>query len=325
MAFSIPFTLEDIYQGWPNNKPVLYRIRIPISTQSGDSHPNQAIRYLTAPNLPEGAASNTFDYRGELLAFDTVPAGDWNLGHLAVPNGSNAKFVLASTELVRLEEAVGLLSAGPAWRDEKIDLVPLLDALYEHRKNEQVVPYTVTDIQCMNHLSAVVLPTPASIAAAVPLVGSEVVGVWAWQPGHAHGISNESYVYSIIQSRDPGLAPRFLAHITDNGTRIIGFLLECIAGAREAGPADLAKCKDALSRLHALGIAHSGLLVRHSFLVCGDEVLLQGFGGSFETTDKELLRRELESLEQVLAQQPSELEKFNAREKAAQRNRRSML
>ncbi|KAI1361993.1 hypothetical protein F5Y08DRAFT_313347 [Xylaria arbuscula] len=168
------------------------------------------------------------------------------------------------------------------------------------------------DIQCMNHLYATILPTPAGIATAT--LGPEVIGFWAWPPGHAHGTADESHAYSIIQARDPGLAPRFLAHITDNGTRVIGSLLERIADAREAGPADLEKCKDALSRLHALGMAHGGLLMRHSFLVCGggDTVLLQGFGGSFKTTDEEVLARELEGLEQVLAQQPSELEKSNA-------------
>jgi hypothetical protein len=94
---------------------------------------------------------------------------------------------------------------------------------------------------------------------------------------------------------------------------VVGFLLERIADAREAGPADVEKCKDTLNRLHALGIAYGGPLKRHSFLICdGNAVLLQGFGGSFKTTDKELLDRELEGLEQVLAQQPSELEKFNA-------------
>lgn len=153
-----------------------------------------------------------------------------------------------------------LLDGGPSWCNRKVDLVDLLEALDTHRKsgqadgNQDEIPRTVTDIQCMNHLGAAVLPTPAGIATA--MLGPEVIGIWAWQPDHAHGIADESHVYSIIQARDPGLAPRFFAHITDNGTRVIGFLLERIADAREAGPADLEKCKDTLSRLHALGIAY---------------------------------------------------------------------
>ncbi|KAI1169443.1 hypothetical protein F4777DRAFT_584927 [Nemania sp. FL0916] len=145
-------------------------------------------------------------------------------------------------------------------------------------------------MQCTNHSSGAVLPTSTTLGFEI---GSEVIGVWAWQSGHAHGIANQSHIYSIIQARDPGLAARYLAHITDNGTRVIGFL-------RTEPP--------------ALGIAY-GRPQRPSFLICGcgcDAALLQGFGGSFETTDKEVLGRELEGLEQVLAQQPSELEKSNA-------------
>ncbi|KAI1149053.1 hypothetical protein F4825DRAFT_68019 [Nemania diffusa] len=316
MASSVPFNVEGVHQGWPN-EPILYRIRVP-ARGTGSSYPGQVIRYLTAPTPPKGA-SGVPDTGGKLLAFDTVPAGDWNLGRLVVADDSvEGKFILASTETAQLEEAVGLLDGGPSWCNRKFDLVGLLDAFDTHRKsgqannNQDDIPRMATDIQCMDHVSAAVLPIPAGIATA-PL-GPEVIGVWAWQPGHAHGIAKETHVYSIIHARDPGLAPRFLAHITDNGTRVTGFLLERIADAREAGPADLEKCKDTLSRLHALGIAYGGPLKKHSFLVCGggDAVLLQGFGGSFKTTDKEVLGHELEGLEQVLAQQPSELEKFNA-------------
>ncbi|GAW19635.1 hypothetical protein ANO14919_091240 [Xylariales sp. No.14919] len=307
MASLISFALEGAHQGWPN-EPVLYRIRVPAHGTL-DSDRGHLIRYLTAPN-PRKGASGIPDDKGELLAFDAVPAGDWNLGRLIISSAGD-KFVLASTELSQLEETVWLLDAGPAWCGTKVDLVDLLDALYAHRESERLDDSldNVTDIQCMNHISAVVFPAPAAFAATA--LGPEVIGVWAWQPGNAHGIAGESDVYSAIQARDPRLAPRFLAHITDNKTRIIGFLLERVAGAREAEPADLDKCRATLSRLHALGIAY-GRPRRHSFLVRGDgTVLLQGFGGSFRTTDKEILDRELEGLEQVLAEHPSELEKHN--------------
>ncbi|EMR71668.1 putative alpha-galactosidase a precursor protein [Eutypa lata UCREL1] len=350
MTSSVPFTVEDVHQGWPN-QPILYRIRIP-ARGTGTSHPSQVIRYLTAPNLPKGA-SGIPDFRGELLAFDAVPAGDWNLGRLVVPRGDSAagNFILASTEMAQLEEAAGLLDAGPVWRDRKVDLVDLLDALDSNRKSEiksknknksdqadddddddddqDDVPHNTTDIQCTNHVSAAALPTPtpADMSTVAVTTGPEVIAIWTWQPGHAHGIANESNIYATIQARDPDLAPRFLGHITGNGgARVIGFLLERVTGAREAGPADLERCRESLSRLHGLGIAHGGPLKRHSFLVCSggggddddddddDVILLQGFGGSFETTDtdREVLDRELEGLERVLAQRPSELEASNA-------------
>ncbi|KAK5637671.1 hypothetical protein RRF57_013386 [Xylaria bambusicola] len=188
------------------NEPILYRIRVP-ARGTGYSCSGQVIRYLTAPNPPKGA-SGVPDYRGKLLAFDTVPAGDWNLGRLVVADDSvKGKFILASTETAQLDEAVGLLDGGPSWCNRKVDLVSLLDALDTHHKSDQADdnqdddPRVITDIQCMNHLSAALLATAT--------LGPEVIGVWAWQPGHAHGIGDESHVYSIIQARDPGPAPGF--------------------------------------------------------------------------------------------------------------------
>ncbi|KAL2136882.1 hypothetical protein VTI74DRAFT_608 [Chaetomium olivicolor] len=278
------------------------------------------IRYFTSPTHRDAARSPAIpDDRGKLLAFDTVPAGDWNLGHLVIPGGGSGnakgKYALALTESVPLDEAVILRDAGPAWCNvnTKFDLTDLLDAFYAQRKklqpandNDSDYYYPHTDIQCMVHLHAAVLPNPEE-----PHKPNPVIGVWAWEPGLDGPIANESHIYSVIQARDIGLAPRFLGHITDNGTRVVGFLLERIAEAREAGPADFEKCEDALRRLHALGITYGGFLRRHSFLVCEDgTVLLQGFGGAFETEDEPVLRREIDRLEKVLAA-PSEMGKVN--------------
>ncbi|TGJ78167.1 hypothetical protein E0Z10_g10603 [Xylaria hypoxylon] len=150
MASSVLFTVEGVHQGWPN-EPILYRIRVP-ARGTGYPHPGQVIRCLTAPNPPKGA-SGVPDHRGKLLAFDTVPAGDWNLGRLVVADDSvEGKFILASTETAQLEEAVGLLDGGPSWCNRKIDLVGLLDALDTHRKsgraddNQDDIPRMATDI-----------------------------------------------------------------------------------------------------------------------------------------------------------------------------------
>ena len=63
---------------------------------------------------------------------------------------------------------------------------------------------------------------------------------------------------------------------------MVGFVLERLAGVREAGLGDLEGCRAALGRLHALGVAYgAGGLRRHSFLVGeGGEVMMQGFGGA---------------------------------------------
>ena len=320
MASSVSFTVESAVQDWPHRRH-LYRIRVASLSSRESSHTGPIIKYLTLPKHYDAARPPAFpDHRGDLLAFDAVPAGDWNLGHLSIPaddsSNTKGKYILTLTERAPLDEAIGLRDAGPAWcnSNTKFDLTLLLDAFYAQRKNLQPADnnsyddddYPLTDIQCMGHLHAAVLPNPED-----PNQPNPVIGVWAWEPDLYSAIATESHVYSLIQTRDPGLAPRFLGHITDNGTRIVGFLLEQIGGAREAGLADMEACRDALRRLHALGITYGGSLRRHSFLVCRDgSVLLQGFGGAFETDDEAVLGREMNGLREVLAA-ASEMERVN--------------
>lgn len=279
MATSVPFSIEGVQQGWPD-EPILYRIRVPARRIiKSESHLGEVIKYLIASRPPKGAGGIP-DHRSELLAFNTVPVGDWNLGRLLIPHGSaEGGSILVWTESLRLDVVIGLLDAAPPWRDRKFDLVGLLDDLDAHRKSKQTdcnAPLSEIDVQCMNRVSAVVLPTPAHTGIAG--LGPEAIGVWTWQPGHAHGIANEIRIHSIIQAHDPGLAPRFIGLITDNSTRVIGFLVERVPDAREAGPANLGKCRNALERLHNMGIAYSAPLERHSFLLCegSASALLQG-------------------------------------------------
>ncbi len=127
-------------------------------------------------------------------------------------------------------------------------------------------------------------------------------------------MENETRAYRLLQERDPGLAPRFLAHVTENHLRVVGFLLKHVTDVREARAEDLENCKAILGRLQALGIAKRQLS-RHSFLVKGDrEVLVRGpFDGPLEGVDEEMLQEEIESLERVLAESQSEVEDQAAR------------
>ncbi|KAK3903873.1 hypothetical protein C8A05DRAFT_32367 [Staphylotrichum tortipilum] len=329
MASSIPFTLEDAQQD-RTSTAVLYRIRVSTTPATGPT-----IRYLTAPRRP-GSYSYIPDFRGELLAFATVPGGDWNLGHLGV--NDEAKFILASCETAQLDEKIGIRDARPAWHDAKVELIDLLDAFYAGRKirhdqreanktghdnDSEDDDDNRIDIQCVNHVSALILPNPGlavgdlNKSQPATAAADDIIGVWAWQPGHAHGIAAESDAYSLIQSRDPGLAPRFLGHIVDNKNmrdeRVVGFLLKRVDGGkvREAGPGDVDKCREALARLFGVGVMYPRLW-RHSFLVReGGDVVLQGFGGAFETADRGVLEARLEELEEVL-NGSSELERYNS-------------
>ncbi len=304
MTSSVSFKLEDAIRDLKTGF-MLYRIRVPApGTPTPKSHAGPQIRYLAASADP--APADPFpDIRGHLLAFDTVPSSAWTLGRLSVAPANHVaagKFLLASTERTRLEGALGLFSGGPAWHDRTVDLVDLLDAFYARRAREPPRPNPPTDIQCVGHLFALVVPSPNH---AHDPAAEDVVASWAWPPGHAHAVAAESRVHAALAALSgPLLAPRFLAHITDNaGARVIGALVERVDGGRvrEAGPGDLAGCRAALGRLHALGFAYGGSLRRESFLVREDGgVLMQGFGGAWETEDGEVLAGEMDGLEEVL-------------------------
>lgn len=340
MVLEVPFLTEGILFGWPMlekklhnatlpypNEPVLYRIRVPASG-TANLDEGQRIRYLTAPKLPADTdkippgrslllTSNTAlaglgeipQSRPFLLAFDIVPAGNWNLGRLMLSSAGD-NLVLSSTELSDLEKTIELGDGGPAWCGRTVELTDLLDVM-KSGDNQNGPGRRPKDIQCMNWLHAEIIPTPSSLSSITS--GSNVVAIWSWEPSDIHGIADATHNYSIINARDPGLAPKFLAHITDNGTRVVGYVTERIVGAREAGPEDLEKCRATLSRFHALRLVHdSGPPWRHMFLVRSDgTMLLQHFGGCRETTDTEDMEHNLEDLEDILSRSPSQFERHN--------------
>jgi hypothetical protein len=323
---AVSFTIDDVQQGmlaFPDS-PDLYRIRLqPTQVAAG----GVTIKYLVAPNSSKvftgpGAHIRRYDN----LAFDKVPAGQWVVGHLVAAeeggyDGYGGKLRLASTEADAVEalKGLGLCSAGPAWCNTVVDEADCQDTpdsphwttIVDAAGKEINVPKP-TDLQCMDYVSASTIATPTPDVTDA----KEVVRVSDWLPGHWMGIQHEARTYEIIQSRDPGLAPRFLGHITENRSRVIGFLLERIPDAREAGPADFERCKTALARLHALGIVKRQLS-RHSFLVRNDgSVLIQGpFTGPPEDVGEidEIMKTETASLEKVLALSPSKFEAQSAR------------
>jgi Fe2+ transport system protein FeoA len=105
-------------------------------------------------------------------------------------------------------------------------------------------------------------------------------------------------VHRLIQGK--GIGQKFLGHLTENGGRVIGYLLEPTP-ARHAGIEDLAACRAVLQKLHDLGIAH-GEICRKSFLIQedGGGALLHGFIGSFPTSDRKFLAMEMARVEMVL-------------------------
>ncbi|KAK0635522.1 hypothetical protein B0T17DRAFT_46826 [Bombardia bombarda] len=104
-------------------------------------------------------------------------------------------------------------------------------------------------------------------------------------------IEQETRAYHLLEGS--GLAPRFLAHLHENG-RIVGFLLEKLEG-RPASLQGLSVCETALGKLHQLGLAH-GDVNRYNFLVTEEGVKLLDFERLRENASPESMSKELEDL-----------------------------
>ncbi|KAL2015244.1 hypothetical protein VTK56DRAFT_5950 [Thermocarpiscus australiensis] len=104
-------------------------------------------------------------------------------------------------------------------------------------------------------------------------------------------IEHEMRAYQLLEGS--GLAPRFLAHVHENG-RIMGLLLEKIEG-RPAAFHDLSVCEAALKELHSRGLVH-GDVNRYNFLITGEGAKLIDFERLQENASDELRSMELESL-----------------------------
>jgi serine/threonine protein kinase len=76
-------------------------------------------------------------------------------------------------------------------------------------------------------------------------------------------LERETTAYKWIDGHNIG--PKFLGHLTEHG-RVIGFAMSKIEEARHATPDDLDICRQALRRLHTLGIKH-GDTNKHNFLI----------------------------------------------------------
>lgn len=219
------------------------------------------------------------DHSGQDLGFDTVPAGDWDLGNLVV--GTDGKFVLASTEKRQLPDIT------TRWHASQVDLLELGDPIVGREDYE---------LQLRNYIRS------APYAGNTGLGAATVVAIWNIDPvGDApynEDLSQESRIYSFIQHTS--IAPRFLAHVTENHDRVIGYVLELVP-ARTAGIEDLDLCRKVLQELHGLNILH-GNLTRDAFLIRQDIPLaqLRWFQVSRESADQKSLDEEASKLEEVL-------------------------
>ncbi|WEW59163.1 hypothetical protein PRK78_004632 [Emydomyces testavorans] len=212
------------------------------------------------------------DFRGEKLGFSTVPAGDWNVGRLSEATDTG-KLFLDSVERQTLA------SVEMAWHPKHLEYASLGEASFGGE-----------ELQCHGQLNSTIHQTS-------PLHPNGVIANLDWSPEDIYGISRETEIYSRVEGHNIG--PRFLAHITENQERVIGYVVERVPG-RHATVDDLEPCRQVLSKLHALGIVH-GSLSPGSFIMADDgRVVLHGFGGSYLADDEAAFTKEMSALEDVL-------------------------
>ncbi|KAK3317417.1 hypothetical protein B0T19DRAFT_291494 [Cercophora scortea] len=238
------------------------------------------------------------------FGFNTLPRGDWNVGHLTRQPGKHNKFLLTSIQKLRLP---GLVSLFPS---SHTNIIPYVDHTSPFQR-----PLPRSHPQSAGWLSAGVSELTkdqnVSLFNADPVLLTTDTKFYH-APWHAASLPGSDLRHAAtIYARIPpthAVAPRLLAYLTENkGERVIGLAIELLEGARFAGPTDLAECRAVVARLHALGIVYGARLRRESFLVVPDggrgrtRAYLQDFVGAELTDDAERKRAELESLPRVLA------------------------
>lgn len=109
-------------------------------------------------------------------------------------------------------------------------------------------------------------------------------------------LERETNAYKWIEGRNIG--PKFLGHLTEHG-RVIEFAMSKVEEARYATRDDLSVCRQALRRLHALGIKH-GDTNKHNVLIRPHGVTMIDFDFAEQNVTEAELNEELDGLEQQL-------------------------
>lgn len=220
----------------------------------------------------------------------TVPDGDWNIGYL-VPQPGTYKHSLGSME------KISLAGISNTWHPQKIDWTALNELDYDEEDEDEL--RSAGRMLCRvykNHFGY-----------------EKVIVSYEWNQEDVYGANRETDIYALIDSHQ--IAPKFLAHVTEhscgnndaNSERVVGLMVEKVANTRRATLEDLQACKDALARLHALGIAFGYLGPEHFLIANNNEhgstrALLQPLSGCYQTSDRNIFAAEIDSLEPMFEQ-----------------------
>jgi predicted Ser/Thr protein kinase len=230
----------------------------------------QHVKYVTtAPDIFSGADEEDRTWEPVLLGklLPPFPPGDWNQGH--VVKDPNTEQVVFDTV-------------------EKVDFPGVKNVWHPTQLNE--VDFTREE----EFRQRVSVATHPSLNNGKPVVIK--FAIWPWEIPF---LDVETSVYEMISKC--GIGPEFFGHIREGKEgRVIGFAYEWVQGARHAGPDDFESCKEALGRLHKLGIKF-GDINKHNFLVReGHNTVLIDFEFAKQKCSAGELEEEMTSLKSSL-------------------------
>ncbi|KAL7926376.1 alpha-galactosidase A precursor [Trichoderma austrokoningii] len=132
--------------------------------------------------------------------------------------------------------------------------------------------------------------------ATCPRFSSPIIAKFARFPWEVPLLEAETAAYEWIEGHQIG--PDFLGHLAEEG-RVIGFVIARVAHCHHAAPEDLPLCRQALSKLHQIGIKH-GDTNKHNFLIQEGKVTLIDFDNASRAASAEELETELHGLRDQL-------------------------
>jgi hypothetical protein len=162
---------------------------------------SSVIKYLARPETTISFP----DICGERLNFNTVPEGDWNIGYLKrTPDALQYSLDFTDKSTFAAVEKL--------WLPSKTDYMSLDKPLYLDE----------TKLQCMGQIHS-------TIHDGHEFGVTQVVVNFDWYPEQVNGPDHETEIYSWIENH--GIGPKFLAHVTENNDRVIGYMVERVEPA----------------------------------------------------------------------------------------------
>lgn len=256
------------------------------------------IKYVTisAHTLPGHRSSSNlvgFPCQPRVLgaALPPFPPGDWNVGHITTCPLTHAQ-VFGSTSRQSFPSVRPLWHATVVARD---DLVWVGGAAGRFRQHLGLVT-------CRQFRGRVVCKV-ATFPWMVREMARETV---AYQIVSQYRAAAEE-TSSSSSSKGPFWAPRFLGHVRDRDGRVVGFLMEYIAGRRpdKDNAVDAGLCRQALVKLHEVGLVHGrveagNFIIREGKRGRGSEAVLVDFAHTVALEHRNDLLEEMADLRAIL-------------------------